>query len=330
MIKIDFSLIKLINVNKRVFIQIMNEDPFIPNCNIVNLQDILNDPSIIKTTMDTKNDLFVDSALDGNIENVQKMLNNPSVVKTFTSDYICKIIRCMITHQTIIYKDPEAPYNLTPELRISIIKSILSTPGIVDLIGNEQATRIFDVAINFGPSAIVEIFISIPFFLAKIDKLTILRSLQNHFSIDILSQSPDKWNLTEKDSSDVLRVLLDNEYIFSLIDSESAQRILQYTMSFPNAKSLSVIFNNQKLLDKIDNKKIRQTLTHIALIDDANLVSDILKNENITKYLLQEDWCLCYRIAKTDEIKELFEPYYYREGYFGYFARVLSNVYYSS
>ena len=272
---------------------------------------------------------FTNSALDGEMEKVQNMLNDPLITNDFTGDYICELIRRMIKQELVYCFIPEGPPKLTPEIRYTIIKSILSIPKAIELIDSKQATSTFGSATHFGPSIIVEMLLNLPGFIEKVEKEKIIWALQNHFVIDILSQSPDKYNLIEKDSSDILSVLLDNEYIFSLIDSEIAQRILQWTVTRPNAKSLSVIFNNQKLLDKIDNEEIRNNVRYIMQKNDQKLISDVLNNENITKYLLQEDWSKCYQFAKTDEIKKLLEPYYYRESYFDYFVRIATDVYYS-
>lgn len=250
--------------------------------------------------------ILCDAAMNADIDSVRNILN-PLLIKKRSSKDISRAIRILISYGLLPCDEPK----LTVDDRVSIIKQIMLTPNIVELIEIEEINDIFDSATTFGPSTILKILLDNQNFLKKIDKSKILWALEHHYVIDILSSKTSTWNLIEKSSSHVLKTLFSYQYILDLIDSRSALSILQSAMIRPNADSIAVIFENHTILDKICDDNIKQQVRHLGLIDDANIVQQLLKNENFTKFLSQEDWNICYRCAKSDEVKQLLEPYYY-------------------
>jgi hypothetical protein len=212
--------------------------------------------------------------------------------------------------------------HISTENQFVMANVMFSSSRISNLLQRDDVNLIFDKLTTYGPSTILNLFLDIFTIIEKLDKSKVIWVLKNAYSIDALANNDSGWDLVEKDSSHIRRVLLSYPRILDMIDSENAFEILRGTISLRSNSNIFVLFDNQDFLDKLSSEQIRKCVDKIGLIQDQNAVSEILNNQKITKYLTQEDWNNCYRCAKIYGNEKLFEPYY-TSSYFESFCEYL-------
>ena len=236
------------------------------------------------------NDLCT-AAAQGDLEKISAFLDKIALSPAININEICNAIKtAMIRRKNVTIDD---------QRRKEIVKTILTTPGIAELITTTEAVYILIKACRYGTAPMLKMLLNLsnPYLLGKINQYGAYQA----FDELVLC------NNQKRDKGDLLSVLLSCQEICSLLDDGG--EILKTVSTCidtraPQPKIVAAFFGSQHLSNLIPaislKEQARRAIAHTIIeYKKAKNLEQLLTDQNMTNLLDSDDWSKIFKYLEV-------------------------------